>query len=103
MRSSGEHEDTSGPGGRFADDLVGLDPNDPQAQAFAEHLDRIENPNSQATVEGMLKGVETFAHSANRTQGHRRLVTVLVVGLMLFGVAYTVVGAVGFMLDTFFG
>ena len=103
MRSSGEHQEPGGPSGRFEDDLVGLDPHDPQAQAFAEHLDRIENPNAHATVEGMLKGVGDFAQSANRAEGHRRLVAVVVVGLMLLGVAYTVVGAIGFMLHTFFG
>ncbi|GAB2681873.1 hypothetical protein GCM10027271_48940 [Saccharopolyspora gloriosae] len=87
--------------GRFADDLIGLDPHDPEVQAFAEHLDRMERPNSKATVEGMLSGVEDFARCANRAQGHRRVMVVLVVVLILLGVLVTVWNAVGFMLGTF--
>lgn len=87
----------------FTGELDGLDPRDPEVQAFAEHLDRIEHPNSRATVEGMLAGVEDFARSANRAQGHRRVVVVLVVGLMLSGVALTVWNALGFVLTALAG
>ena len=95
--------DEPAPPGRFDDDLIGLDPDDPEAQAFAAHLDRMEHPNSKATVEGMLQGVDDFAQSINRSNGHRWLVAVLVVTLILFGVAFTVTQAVGFMAETFFG
>lgn len=95
--------DPDAPRDRFADDLVGLDPHDPEARAFAEHLDRMERAGSKATVEGMLTGVDDFARCANRTQGHRRVVVVLVVLLILLGVGVTVWNAVVFMLGTFLG
>lgn len=88
---------------RFTEDLVGLDPNDPDAQAFAAHLDRIERPNCKATVEGTLQGVDDFAQCANRTAGHRRVVVLLVVTLILGGVLYTVWNSLLFMLETFLG
>lgn len=99
----GHDEPEQQPGGRFADDLIGLDPFDPEARAFAEHLDKMERPNSKATIEGMLEGVEEFAGSANRTEGHRRVVVVLVVLLILIGVAVAVWNSLGFMVNTFFG
>jgi hypothetical protein len=83
------------PQGRFADDLVGLDPADPEAKAFAEHLDRIERQRPGYTVEGYLEGVREFAESANRASGHRRLMAVLVVALILLGVLVTVWFALG--------
>ncbi len=91
------------PSRRFAEDLVGLDPNDPDAQAFAAHLDRMERPNCKATVEGTLQGVGDFAQCANRTAGHRRVVVLMIVTLMLVGVVYTVWNALAFMLGTFLG
>ncbi len=54
------------PARRFHDDLVGLDSDDPEARAFAEHLDRMERVRSMFTVEGELSGVRDFADSANR-------------------------------------
>lgn len=96
---SGDEPDSS----RFDDDLIGLDPHDPEARAFAAHLDRIERPNCKATVEGMLQGVDDFAQSANRTDGHRRVVVVLVVVLILFGVAFTIWNALGYMVQVFLG
>ena len=91
------------PSRRFSEDLAGLDPNDPDAQAFAAHLDRMERPNCKATVEGTLQGVGDFAQCANRTAGHRRVVVLLIVTLMLVGVLYTVWNALVFMLQTFLG
>ena len=88
---------------RFDPVLEGLDPSDPEVQAFAEHLDRMQHPNADATVEGTLRGVDDFAQSINRTTGHRRTVAVFVVALILFGVIYTVWNAVLFMLGVFFG
>jgi hypothetical protein len=88
---------------RFAEELLGLDPGDEEVQAFAAHLDRIEHPNSRATVEGMLEGVENFADSANRARGHRRVLVVLVVVLMLGGVALTVWNALVAVLSMLLG
>ena len=104
MAPSGpDRDEPVGPTGRFADDLIGLDPDDPEAQAFAAHLDRMERPNSRATVEGMLEGVDDFAQCANRTEGHRRVAVVLVVVLILVGVLFAVWNALEYMLATFFG
>jgi len=89
------------PPGRFAEDLVGLDPDDPEAQAFAAHLDRVERPSPGFTVEGYLAGVGDFAASANRAAGLRRAAAVAVVALILVGVLYTVWNALGFVLATF--
>lgn len=88
---------------RLGDDLHGLDPEDPEVQAFAEHRDRMQRPNSEATVEGMLRGVDDFAQSVNRANGHRRLMAVAVVLLILFGVLFTVWNAVSFVFGTFLG
>lgn len=95
-----EPEDQSG---HLGDELDGLDPYDPEVQAFAEHRDRMERPNADATVEGMLRGVGDFAQSANRANGHRRLVAVLVVALILLGVLFTVWNALVFVFSTFAG
>ena len=60
---------------RFAhsdDELLGLDPDDPEAQAFAAHLDRMQRQRPAFTVEGYIDGVREFAESANRAQGGRR-------------------------------
>lgn len=86
---SGWAKDPVPPPGRFSEDLIGLDPSDPEAQAFAAHLDRMEKSRSSFTVEGYLADVGDFASSANRADGLRRLVAVVVVGLLLLVVAYT--------------
>lgn len=104
MAQRGRYDDEpEPPTGRFADDMIGLDPHDPEVQAFAAHLDRLEQPRSRATVEGMLQGVEDFAQSANRAGGRRRLFAVVVVTLILVGVVLTVWNALGFMVAVFFG
>lgn len=82
------------PPGRFAGDLVGLDPDDPEAQAFAAHLDRVERQRSSFTVEGYLADMRDFADSANQSSGRRRVLAVGVVGLILLGVGVTVWSAV---------
>ncbi len=69
----------AGRSARFDDELVGLDPEDPEAQAFAAHLDRMQRQRPAFTVEGYLDGVTDFADSANRAQGGRRWAAVLVV------------------------
>jgi len=86
---------------RFRDDLIGLDPDDPEARAFAEHLDRVERSYPGYTVEGYLSGVSDFADSANRLGGHRRLTAVILVGLILLGVLVTAWDVLVFVASTF--
>ena len=80
---------------------MGLDPADPEAQAFAAHLDRLERQRPGFTVEGYLADVGDFADSDNRAAGLRRTVAVVVVGLILVGVLVAVWNALGFMFTTF--
>src|SRR5919107_554848 len=82
---------------QFDDELLGLDPDDPEAQAFAAHLDRMQRQSPTFTVEGYLDGVRDFADSANRAEGGRRLAAVLVVVLLLVGVVYVVWNALVFV------
>jgi hypothetical protein len=93
--------DRSGRSQQFDDELLGLDPDDPEAQAFAAHLDRMQCQRPAFTVEGYLDGVRDFAESANRAQGGRRWAAVLVVVLLLIGVAYVVWEALLFVVTTF--
>ena len=67
----------------FDDELIGLDRDDPEAQAFAAHLDRMHRQHPAFTVEGYLDDVGAFADSANRAQGERRLAAVTIVLLLL--------------------
>jgi hypothetical protein len=85
---------------QFDDELVGLDPDDPDAQAFAAHLDRMQRERPAFTVEGYLAGVGDFAESANRAQGPRRWGAVLVVALLLAVAAYLVWDALMFVVTT---
>ena len=75
---------------RLDDELIGLDRDDPEVQAFSEHLARIHRQRPGFTVEGYLSGIRDFADSANRAAGLRRLAAVLVVVLILLGVAFAV-------------
>jgi hypothetical protein len=95
--------DGDGPPGRFADDLVGLDPDDPEARAFAAHLDRMERVSpSSFTVEGQIAGVRDFAESANRADGLRRLAAVVLVALVLLGTGFVIFEALEVVLHTVF-
>ena len=85
---------------RFDDDLLGLDPDDPDAQAFAAHLDRMEQQRPTFTGEGYLDGVRAFADSANRAQGGRRWAAVLLVALLLAVAGYVVYDALLFVMGT---
>lgn len=85
---------------RFDDELLGLDPADPEARAFAEHLDRMQRERPAFTVEGYLDGVREFADSANRAEGGRRWGAVLVVGLLLAVAAFLVWEALMFVVTT---
>src|SRR3712207_253636 len=95
------HEpDRPGRSRQFDDELLGLDPEDPEAQAFAAHLDRMQRQRPAFTVEGYLDGVREFADSANRAEGGRRWAAVLLVGLLLAVVLYLVGDALLFVLTT---
>jgi hypothetical protein len=80
-----QDDDDSDP---IGDELIGLDPDDPETLAFAEHLRRMQAPTNSFTVEGYLRGVGEFANSANRANGHRRLMAVILVSLLLLGVIW---------------
>jgi hypothetical protein len=88
------------PGRRFDDDLVGLDPDDPEARAFAEHLDRMERVRPMYTVEGELSGVRDFAESANRAGGATRWTAWLLVVLVLLGTGYVIYGVLEMVVGT---
>jgi hypothetical protein len=97
------HEpDRSARSRQFEDELLGLDPDDPDAQDFAAHLDRMQRESPTFTVEGYLDGVRDFADSANRAEGGRRWAAVLVVVLLLAVVAYLVWESLLFVLVTWF-
>ncbi|MBP2473466.1 hypothetical protein JOF53_002338 [Crossiella equi] len=102
MRRAEPDDEPHGPPGRFGEDLVGLDPHDPEAQAFARHLDKIEHTGKPYTVEGALKGVSEFADSAARTGGHRRLTALIMIVLILLGVVVTLTGALNTILVVLF-
>jgi hypothetical protein len=87
---------------KFQEELIGLDPHDPETKAFADHLDKMQRQGPGYTVEGYLRGVQDFADSANRTTGHQRLVAVIVVGLILLGVLLTIWFALGDILAIIF-
>ncbi|GGP73208.1 hypothetical protein [Saccharothrix coeruleofusca] len=87
---------------RLDDELIGLDPDDPETRAFAEHLERMRRERPAFTVEGYLEGVSEFADSANRAGGLRRQGAVLVVLLILLGVAVSVWFGVGEILAILF-
>jgi hypothetical protein len=85
---------------QFDDELIGLDPDDPDAQAFAAHLDRMQQQRPTFTVEGYLDGVRAFADSANRAEGGRRWAAVLLVALLLVVAGYVVYDALVFVMGT---
>ena len=85
----------------IADELIGLDPDDPETRAFADHLRRMQTPSNSYTVEGYIRGFGDFANSANRASGHRRLTAVIVVGLILIGVLWAVWETLGTVFSVF--
>jgi hypothetical protein len=95
-----EPPESTGRSHQFDDELLGLDPEDPEAQAFAAHLDRMQRQQPTFTVEGYLDGVREFADSANRAEGGRRWAAVLVVVLLLAVAAYAVWEALVFVVAT---
>jgi hypothetical protein len=93
----------SPPSSRFHEDLIGLDPDDPEVQAFAEHLDRVERVRSSYTVEGYLADMSDFADGANRHGGHYRLMAMILALVILFGVAVAAWDAILYLLSAMFG
>jgi hypothetical protein len=87
---------------QFDDELVGLDPEDPDAQAFAAHLERQQQVRSSYTVEGYLSDVGDFADSANRLGGHYKLMAAILVLLILLGVTITAWDALVYVFNSFF-
>ena len=85
----------------FTDELLGLDPDDPEARAFAEHLQRQRRVHPSFTVEGYLADMKDFAGSANRLGGHRKLMASILVLLILLGVTVAVWDALVYALSTF--
>jgi hypothetical protein len=94
-------QDDDGASDPIADELIGLDPDDPETRAFAEHLRRMQTPTNSYTVEGYIRGFGEFANSANRANGHRRLMAVILVGLLLIGVLYAVWETLGTVFSVF--
>lgn len=86
---------------RFDDELLGLDPDDPETREFADHLERQQRVRSNYTVEGYLADVGDFADSANRLGGHRKLMAGILVVLIMIGVAFAVWQAIGFILAAY--
>lgn len=87
--------------GRFDDDLIGLDPDDPEARAFAEHLERQQRVHPSFTVEGYITDMGDFAGSANRLGGHRKLMATLLTLLILLGVVVAAWDALMYVITTF--
>lgn len=83
------------------DELIGLDPDDPETQAFRAHLERQHHVRPSYTVEGYLSGVSDFADSANRLGGHRKLMASILVILILLGVTVTAWDALVYVWTTF--
>ena len=86
---------------RLDDELIGLDPDDPETQAFRAHLERQHRVRPSYTVEGYLSDMSDFADSANRLGGHRKLMAGLLALLILLGVTITAWDALVFVLATF--
>ena len=91
------------PSERFQDDLIGLDPEDPEARAFAEHLDRVQKVRSGYTVEGYLDDMSDFADGANRLGGHYRLMVTILALLILAGFAVAAWDALVYLLTALVG
>jgi hypothetical protein len=86
---------------RVDDELLGLDPDDPETQAFKEHLERQHTVRPSYTVEGYISGVGDFADSANRLGGHKKLMAGILVVLIMLGVVVAAWDALVFVVTTF--
>ena len=86
---------------QFDEELLGLDPDDPEARAFAEHLQRQRRVHPSFTVEGYLTDMRDFAASANRLGGPHKLMASILVLLILLGVTVAVWDALVYAFTTF--
>jgi hypothetical protein len=86
---------------QFDGELLGLDPDDPEARAFAEHLQRQQRVHPSFTVEGYLTDMREFAAGANRLGGHHRLMAGILALLILLGVTVAAWDALMYALATF--
>lgn len=86
---------------RLDEELIGLDPEDPETQEFIEHLERQHRVRPGYTVEGYISGVSDFADSANRLGGHRKLMASILVLLIMLGVVVTAWDALVYVVTTF--
>lgn len=86
---------------KLEDELLGLDPDDPETRAFAEHLRRQQQVHPSFTVEGYLSDMTDFAASANRLGGHRKLMASILVLLILLGVTVAVWDALMYAISAF--
>ena len=104
MLSGDPREDQPRSQETWDDELIGLDRDDPEVQAFAAHLERTRNAGRPGfTVEGYLAGMGDFADSANRADGLRRLAAVTVTALLLLGALYAVWQVLVVVFSTFIG
>lgn len=104
MPSGDPREDQARSRETWDDELIGLDRDDPEVQAFAAHLERARNAGRPGfTVEGYLAGVGDFADSANRAGGLRRLAAVVITAMLLLGAVYAVWQVLVVVLSTFIG
>ena len=87
---------------RLDEELIGLDPDDPETQEFRAHLERQHRVRPGYTVEGYISGVSDFADSANRLGGHRKLMASILVLLIMLGVVVTAWDALVYVVNTFF-
>ena len=88
---------------RIEDELIGLDRDDPEVQAFAEHLRRTQYQHPGYTVEGYLSGIGDFADSIGRAGEPRRLAATALVLLLLLGAAFAIWEALIVVFATFLG
>ena len=100
MRAEGREQPARSP--QFDDELLGLDRDDPEAQAFAAHLDRMQRQRPAFTVEGYLDGVGRFADSVQPRPGRAWWAAVVVVLLLLAVAAFAIWDALNFVVATWF-
>ncbi len=101
MATTSSHPEDPNQSPRLDDELIGLDPDDPETRAFAAHLERQHRVHPSYTVEGYLSDMSDFADSANRLGGHRKLMAGLLVILIMLGVTVTAWDALVYVWNTF--
>ena len=87
---------------RFDDELIGLDRDDPEAQAFAAHLDRMQRSTRRSPWRATSTTSARFVDSVHRAQGERWFAAVAVVLLLLAVAAFAIWDALRFVVTTWF-